>query len=108
MSIRNADPADLDLLMSLVARLELELPPLPYPEDPADFERGKVEKMVREGIALVAEDEGRADGGVRVGHLGRGVASRPGDRPRPAAANRRAGGRARQHARRPRRRLEEH
>jgi ribosomal protein S18 acetylase RimI-like enzyme len=60
VSIRNADPADLDLLMSLVAQLESELPPLPYPEDPADFERAKVEKMVREGIALLAEDEGRA------------------------------------------------
>jgi ribosomal protein S18 acetylase RimI-like enzyme len=61
-SVRNADPADLDLLMSLVARLESELPPLPYPEDPAEFERGKVEKMIREGVALVAEDDGRAVG----------------------------------------------
>ena len=60
MSVRNADPGDLDLLMSLAARLESELPPLPYPEDPADFERAKVEKMIREGVALVAEDEGRA------------------------------------------------
>jgi ribosomal protein S18 acetylase RimI-like enzyme len=60
VSIRDANPADLDLLMSLVAQLESELPPLPYPEDPEDFERAKVEKMVREGIALVAEDEGRA------------------------------------------------
>jgi ribosomal protein S18 acetylase RimI-like enzyme len=62
VSVRNAEPADLDLLMSLVAQLESELPPLPYPEDRADFERAKVEKMVREGIALVAEDEGRAVG----------------------------------------------
>lgn len=60
MSIRNADPADLDTLMSLVVQLESELPPLPYPEDPAEFERAKVEKMVREGIALLAEDEGSA------------------------------------------------
>jgi putative acetyltransferase len=60
VSIRNADPADLDTLMSLVAQLESELPPLPYPEDPKDFERAKVEKMVREGIALLAEDEGSA------------------------------------------------
>jgi ribosomal protein S18 acetylase RimI-like enzyme len=60
VSIRNADPADLDTLMSLVAQLESELPPLPYPEDPKEFERAKVEKMVREGIALLAEDEGSA------------------------------------------------
>jgi ribosomal protein S18 acetylase RimI-like enzyme len=62
VSIRNADPADLDTLMSLVAQLESELPPLPYPEDPKEFERAKVEKMVREGIALVAEDGGSAVG----------------------------------------------
>jgi ribosomal protein S18 acetylase RimI-like enzyme len=60
VSIRNADPADLDTLMSLVAQLESELPPLPYPEDPKEFERAKVEKMVREGIALLVEDEGSA------------------------------------------------
>jgi ribosomal protein S18 acetylase RimI-like enzyme len=60
VSIRNADPADLDTLMSLVAQLESELPPLPYPEDPKEFERAKVEKMVREGIALLAEDGGTA------------------------------------------------
>jgi putative acetyltransferase len=60
VSIRNADPADLDTLMSLVAQLESELPPLPYPEDPKEFERAKVEKMVREGIALLGEDEGSA------------------------------------------------
>ena len=62
MSIRNAESGDVDLLMSLVARLESELPPLPYPEDPAEFERGKVEKMVREGVALVAEEDGAAVG----------------------------------------------
>jgi ribosomal protein S18 acetylase RimI-like enzyme len=60
LTVRNADPGDIDLLMSLVARLEAELPPLPYPEDPAEFERGKVEKMVREGVALLAEQDGRA------------------------------------------------
>ena len=64
MNVRRATLEDVDLLMSLVERLESELPPLPYPEDPAEFERGKVEKMVREGVALVAED----DGGVAIGY----------------------------------------
>ena len=62
MNIRRATLEDVDLLMSLVERLESELPPLPYPEDPAEFERGKVEKMVREGVALVAEDDDGAIG----------------------------------------------
>jgi len=62
VSIRDAAPADVDLLMSLVERLESELLPLPYPEDPAEFERAKVEKMVREGVALLAEEEGRTVG----------------------------------------------
>ena len=79
MNIRNATPDDVDLLMSLVERLESELPPLPYPEDPAEFERGKVEKMVREGVALVAEDDG---GGTlpalnRKGHHNRVATPRP-------------------------------
>lgn len=56
--IRSATPEDVGLLMSLVERLESELPPLPYPEDPAEFEIAKVEKMVREGVALIAEEEG--------------------------------------------------
>jgi ribosomal protein S18 acetylase RimI-like enzyme len=62
MTIRNATPEDVDLLMSLVERLESELPPLPYPEDPAEFERAKVERMVSDGVALVAEDDGRPVG----------------------------------------------
>jgi ribosomal protein S18 acetylase RimI-like enzyme len=62
MTIRTATPEDVDLLMSLVERLESELPPLPYPEDPAEFERGKVERMVTDGVALVAEDDGRPVG----------------------------------------------
>jgi len=48
--------------MSLVERLEAELPQLPYPADPAEFERAKVERMVSEGVALVAEEDGRAVG----------------------------------------------
>jgi ribosomal protein S18 acetylase RimI-like enzyme len=62
VTIRNATPEDVDLLMSLVERLESELPPLPYPEDPAEYERAKVERMVTDGVALLAEDDGRAVG----------------------------------------------
>jgi ribosomal protein S18 acetylase RimI-like enzyme len=62
VSIRDAAPADVDLLMSLVERLDSELPLLPYPDDSAEFERAKVEKMVREGVALVAEEDGRPVG----------------------------------------------
>src|SRR5207237_1846108 len=62
MNIRTATSDDVDLLMSLVQRLESELPPLPYPEDPAEFEREKVERMVNDGVALVAEEDGAAVG----------------------------------------------
>ena len=62
MNVRAATPDDLDLLMSLVERLESELPTLPYAEDPAERERGKVEDMVRAGVALVAEEDGQAIG----------------------------------------------
>lgn len=62
MNIRNAEVADVDLLMSLVERLESELPDLPYPEDPADVERAKVERMVNDGVALIAEEDGTAVG----------------------------------------------
>jgi ribosomal protein S18 acetylase RimI-like enzyme len=62
VNIRSANPEDVDLLMSLVERLESELPDLPYPEDPAEFERGKVERMVNEGVALIAEEDGNAVG----------------------------------------------
>ena len=64
MNIRNAELADVDLLMSLVERLESELPDLPYPEDPAELERAKVERMVNDGVALVAEEDGKAVGYV--------------------------------------------
>jgi ribosomal protein S18 acetylase RimI-like enzyme len=62
VNIRSANPEDVDLLMSLVERLESELPDLPYAEDPAELERGKVERMVADGVALIAEDEGNAVG----------------------------------------------
>jgi ribosomal protein S18 acetylase RimI-like enzyme len=58
VNIRSATPEDVDLLMQLVERLESELPPLPYAEDPAEFERAKVERMVNDGVALVAEENG--------------------------------------------------
>jgi ribosomal protein S18 acetylase RimI-like enzyme len=58
VTIRAATPADLDLLLELAARwrLESELPPPPYPEDPPDARRPKLEQMVRDGIVLIAED----------------------------------------------------
>ena len=62
MNIRTATAEDVDLLMSLVERLEAELPALPYAEDPAEFERRKVERMVSDGIALIAEEDGNAVG----------------------------------------------
>ncbi len=64
MNIRSAQPEDVDLLLSLVERLESELPDLPYPEDPAELERAKVERMVKDGVALIAEDGERAIGYV--------------------------------------------
>jgi ribosomal protein S18 acetylase RimI-like enzyme len=59
VTIRSATPEDVDLLMALVERLEAELPPLAYAEDPADVERAKVERMVADGVALLAEEDGR-------------------------------------------------
>jgi ribosomal protein S18 acetylase RimI-like enzyme len=62
VNVRAATPEDIDLLMALVERLESELPALPYAEDPAEHERGKVEDMVRDGVALVAEEDGQPIG----------------------------------------------
>jgi ribosomal protein S18 acetylase RimI-like enzyme len=62
MTIRDATRDDLDLLMSLVDRLEAELPELPYPDDPPEVERGKVERMISDGVALIAEADGDAVG----------------------------------------------
>ena len=62
MKIRSATSDDLDLLMSLVERLESELPQLPYPEDPPEVERGKVDAIVREGVAQIADADGAAVG----------------------------------------------
>jgi len=62
VNVRAATSEDIDLLMSLVERLESELPDLPYADNPADVERAKVERMVKEGVALVAEEDGNAVG----------------------------------------------
>jgi ribosomal protein S18 acetylase RimI-like enzyme len=62
VTIRSATPQDVDLLMSLVERLESELPQNPHDEDPPEVEREKVERMVADGVALIAEDEGRPVG----------------------------------------------
>jgi ribosomal protein S18 acetylase RimI-like enzyme len=64
VKIRNAQPEDVGLLMSLVERLESELPDLPYPEDPVEVERRKVEQMVDDGVALIAEEGDDAVGYV--------------------------------------------
>jgi ribosomal protein S18 acetylase RimI-like enzyme len=58
VTIRSATPEDVDLIMSLVERLESELPQNPYDEDPAEVERAKVERMVADGVALIAEEDG--------------------------------------------------
>jgi ribosomal protein S18 acetylase RimI-like enzyme len=62
VNIRTATSEDVDLLMSLVERLESELPVVPFAEHSAEYERRKVEQMVSDGIALVAEEDGTAVG----------------------------------------------
>jgi ribosomal protein S18 acetylase RimI-like enzyme len=64
VNIRTAQSDDLDLLMSLVERLEAELPRLPYAQDPPEVARAKVESMIAEGIALIAYEDGDAVGYV--------------------------------------------
>ena len=75
MEIRTAIPDDLDLLMSLVGRLESELPRLPYPDDPPEVDRGKVDAMVRSGVALIAEEDGGAVGYILARFGDRGPAT---------------------------------
>src|SRR5262249_10747309 len=57
VNIRAAIPDDLDLLVSLVERLDSELPPW-HPDHPADVDRVRVEEMVSSGVALLAEEGG--------------------------------------------------
>ena len=64
MDIRKAAADDLDLLVSLAERLESELPRPPYREEPPEVERAKVERAVASGVALIAEEDGRAVGYV--------------------------------------------
>ena len=69
MTVRQATSEDLDLLLSLVDRLESELPPLPYPDFPPEVERGKVERMIESGVALLADENG-APAGYLLGRYG--------------------------------------
>jgi len=64
VNIRNATPADKELLLTLVEEFEAELPPLPYPEDTPEEDWERIEKRIRDGVVLVAEDDGRAVGFV--------------------------------------------
>ena len=75
MTIRDATRDDLDLLMSLADRLEAELPRLPYPEDPPEVERGKVERIIADGVALIAEADGDAVGYALARYGDRGPAT---------------------------------
>src|SRR5829696_2844142 len=63
--MRRATSSDLELLVSLVERLDNDLPRLPYLDHPAEVERAKVEKMIEAGVALIADD----DVGAPVGYL---------------------------------------
>jgi ribosomal protein S18 acetylase RimI-like enzyme len=62
VNIRTATSEDVDLLMSLVERLESELPAVPFAEHPAEVERRKVERIVSDGVALIAEENGNVAG----------------------------------------------
>lgn len=68
MNIRTATLDDLDLLRSLAERLESELAGPPYPQHAPEVERAKVERMVADGVALLAEEEGEAVGYVLAGY----------------------------------------
>jgi len=65
VNMRRATSSDLELLVSLVERLDNDLPRLPYLDHPAEVERAKVEKMIEAGVALIADD----DVGAPVGYL---------------------------------------
>jgi len=62
MDVRRATADDLDLLMSLGERLDSELPRPPYLEDPPGGRRSRIEDVVADGVALIAEEDGRAFG----------------------------------------------
>jgi ribosomal protein S18 acetylase RimI-like enzyme len=62
MNIRTATSDDLDLLLSLGERRAAELSPPPHPPHPPAVERARVESVVADGVALIAEENGRAIG----------------------------------------------
>jgi GNAT superfamily N-acetyltransferase len=62
VSIREATTGDREVLIGLVDEFEHSLPPLPYPEDTPEEDWSKLEKRMREGLVLIAEDEGRPVG----------------------------------------------
>src|SRR5215208_1601939 len=72
MDVRTATADDLDLLVSLVERLESELPRPPYRERPPEIERSEMERLVADGIALIAEEDGRRVGYVLARYGGEG------------------------------------
>ena len=61
MNIRTATSEDVDLLMSLVERLEAELPAVPFAEYPAELKRPKVERMVSDAQSHAEDDKARRE-----------------------------------------------
>jgi GNAT superfamily N-acetyltransferase len=64
MNIRDATPADKELILELVREFEASLPPLPYPEDTPEEDWERISKRIREGVVLVADDDEGAVGFV--------------------------------------------
>lgn len=58
MNIRAATLEDRDLLLELVEEFEASLPAVPYGEDSPEEDWRKLELRMREGIVLIAEDDG--------------------------------------------------
>ena len=50
MTIRDATPADKELLLTLVDEFESELPPLPYADDTPEEDWERIEKRIHEGV----------------------------------------------------------
>jgi putative acetyltransferase len=57
VNIRAATTSDKELVLTLVSEFEASLPPLPYPEDTPEEDWHRIEKRIREGVVLVAEDD---------------------------------------------------
>ncbi len=62
MNIRDATPADKELLLTLVEEFERELPPLPYAEDTPEEDWVRIEKRIHDDVVLIAEEDGGAVG----------------------------------------------